>query len=289
MAKRIKIIDLPAIAEDDDPLGREIGEPLWPDGPDQFDLDFLEEQRALDPRGFEALYQQRPSMEDGDLYKREDIQYYGEGTGRELPDNLRIYVASDHAVGTNQRNDPSCFLKVGIDEDSNIYLLECVWRKMKTDMAVEAMLAMARGKNKPVLWWAEKGHISKSIGPFLRKRMRETGTYINIREVTPVADKVQRSQSIIARVAMGKVFFPKGASWTEKAINEMMAFPNGVHDDFCDALAWIGIGLQSQFAPSRNGRIERKRQMPAYGTLEWVKLADRWAAEQRANAAAGGF
>src|SRR5690606_33300381 len=119
----------------------------------------------------------------------------------------------------------------------DIYLLECVWKKMPSDIAVEAMLGMMRGNMKPLLWWAEKGHISKSIGPFLRKRMRETGTYINIREVTPVADKVQRSQAMIGRVAMGKVYFPKGEWWTEKAINEMMAFPSGVHDDFCDALA----------------------------------------------------
>lgn len=289
LAKRIKIINLPAIADDDDPLGRAPGEPLWPDGPDQFDLDFLEEQRALDPLGFEALYQQRPSLLDGDLFKREDIKFYGEGTGVSLPDDLRFYASSDHAVATGQRNDPSCFLKVGIDTDSNIYLLECVWRKMKADVAVEAMLTMMRGNKKPLLWWAEKGHISKSIGPFLRKRMLETNTYINIREVTPVADKAQRAQSIVARVAMGKVFFPKGASWTEKAINEMMAFPNGVHDDFCDALAWIGLGLQSQFAPSKNKAAERAKQQPAYGTLAWVKLSDRWENERKARAAAGGF
>ena len=30
---------------------------------------------------------------------------------------------------------------------------------------------------------AEKGHISMSIGPFLRKRMNERSVYINIREI----------------------------------------------------------------------------------------------------------
>lgn len=289
LAKRIKIINLPAIAEEDDPLGRAPGEPLWPDGPDKYDLDFLEEQKSLDPLGFAALFQQRPSLLDGDIFRREDIKFYGPGTGRELPENLQIYCSSDHAVGTGQRNDPSCFLKIGIDQNSDIYLLECVWRKMKTDAAVEAMLAMARGIHRPLLWWAEKGHISKSIGPFLRKRMLETGTYINIREVTPVQDKVQRAQSIAARVAMGKVIFPKDALWTEKAINEMMAFPNGAHDDFCDALAWIGLGLQSQFAPSKSIAAERAAKRPAFGTLDWVKLSDRWQNERKADSAAGGF
>ena len=288
LAEKIKIINLPAIAEEDDPLGRQPGEPLWPDGPDAFGLDFLEEQQALDPLGFAALYQQRPSLLDGDLFKREDIRFYGMGTGVDLPEDMRYYAASDHAVGTNQRNDPSCFLKVGIDRDSNIYILECIWRKMKTDVAVEAMLSMCRGKLKPLLWWAERGHISKSIGPFLRKRMLETGTYINIREVTPVADKAQRAQSIVGRVAMGKVFFPKNALFTEKAINEMMAFPNGTHDDFVDALAYIGLGLQSQFAPSKSSAMKVDKQ-PAFGTLDWVKQADRWEQEKRAQISAGGF
>lgn len=288
LASRIKIINLPAIAEEDDPLGRAPGEALWPDGPDTFDLEFLDEQRSLDPLGFAALYQQRPSLLDGDLFKREDIKFYGPGTGVELPEELRFYASSDHAVGIKQRNDPSCFLKIGIDRQSNIYILECVWRKMKSDVAVEAMLAMARGNMKPLIWWAEKGHISKSIGPFLRKRMSETGTYINIREVTPVADKQQRAQSIAARVAMGKVYFPKDMLWSEKAINEMMAFPSGVHDDFVDALAYIGLGLQSQFAPGKSKAAEKAKQ-PEFGTLDWVKLQDRWSQEKKAQIAAGGF
>lgn len=287
LAEKIKIINLPAIAEDDDPLGRKPGEPLWPDGPDKFDLDFLHEQQSLDPLGFAALYQQRPSLLDGDLFKRENVRFYEPG---EEPEELRVYCASDHAVATGQRNDSTVLLKVGVDRQNNIYLLECDWRKMKSDVATEAMLAMAGGRHRPLLWWAEKGHISKSIGPFLRKRMLETGVYINLREVTPAADKAQRAQSIAARVAMGKVFFPKGATWTEKAINEMMAFPNGTHDDFVDALAYIGLGLQSQFGPGKgSAKAERKKQQPAFGTLAWVKLADQWKREQQARISAGGF
>ena len=288
LAKRIKVINIPAIAEDDDPIGRKPGEPLWPDGPDKFDLDFLEEQRALDPLGFEALYQQRPSLLDGDLFKRENIRFYGPGTPNRLPEDLRIYAASDHAVATGQRNDFTVLLKVGIDAYSNIYLLECFWQKAKTDVVVEAFLDMGRGNMKPLLWGAEKGHISKSIGPFLRKRMLETGVFLNIREITPVGDKAQRAQSIVGRVAMGKVFFPRDAVWTEKAINQMMAFPNGPHDDFVDTLSILGLMLQSQFAAS-NSSAKKREDTPKFGSLAWVKLSDRWKEEQRALKASGGF
>lgn len=284
LAEKIKIINLPAIAEDDDPLGRKPGEALWPDGPDKFDLDFLREQQMLDPLGFEALYQQRPSLLDGDLFKRENIRLY---KAADMPENLRFYCASDHAVATGQRNDFTVLLKVGIDENNNIYVIDCFWQKAKSDVVVEAMLGMGRGNRKPLLWWAERGHISKSIGPFLHKRMAETGVYMNIREVTPVGDKAQRAQSMVGRVAMGKVYFPVDASWTEKAINQMMAFPNGTHDDFVDTLSLIGLGLQSQFAPTVVR--DKKADLPATMTLGWVKLADKWAKEKADRAQYGAF
>ncbi|MCY0148316.1 phage terminase large subunit [Hoeflea sp. G2-23] len=279
-AKKWKIIRLPAIAEEDDPLGRKEGEALWPA---RYDLDFLQSQQRLDPLGFAALYQQRPTVADGILFRRETLQYY---TPADLPDDLRFYCASDHAVGTKQRNDPSCFIKVGVDRQDNIYLIDCIWRRMASDAAVEAMLAMGSGNMKPLLWWAERGHISKSIGPFLYKRMQETGKYINIVEVTPAVDKEQRAQSIAARVAMGKVYFPKVSWWTEKAVDEMLAFPNGTRDDFVDALAYIGLGLGSQFGPSSG---KSGRAAPKEGTFAWVKRNEEWHAARKRAASNGGF
>jgi predicted phage terminase large subunit-like protein len=276
-AAKWKIIKIPAIAEEDDVLGRKPGEPLWPE---RYDLEFLQSQQRLDPLGFSALYQQSPTVADGILFRRETIQYY---TPEQLPSDLRIYCASDHAVGTNQRNDPSCFIKVGVDKQNNIYVLDTIWQRMTTDVAVERMLAMASGDQKPLLWWAERGHISKSIGPFLNKRMLETGTYINLVEVTPAVDKEQRAQSIAARVAMGKVYFPKVSWWTEKAVNEMLSFPNGLNDDFVDALAYIGLGLGSQFGPSAGA----SKPKPKEGSFQWLRENDkRWEQAKRSASVA---
>lgn len=276
-AAKWKIIKIPAIAEEDDVLGRKPGEALWPE---RYDLEFLQSQQRLDPLGFSALYQQSPTVADGILFRRETLQYYAPD---QLPPDLRIYCASDHAVGTAQRNDPSCFIKVGVDKQNNIYLLDVIWQRMTTDVAVERMLAMASGDQKPLLWWAEKGHISKSIGPFLRKRMEETGTYINLVEVTPAVDKEQRAQSIAARVAMGKVYFPKVSWWTERAVNELLSFPNGLHDDFVDALAYIGLGLGSQFGPSTVSSKPR----PKEGSFQWLRENDKaWERAKRSASVA---
>lgn len=276
-AKGWRIINLPAIAEDDDPLGRAPGEPLWPE---RFDLDFLKQQQRLDPLGFSALYQQRPTVADGTLFQRENIRFYDKA-----PPDLRIYCASDHAVSTDQRRDATVLLTVGVDREDNIYVLDCWWQRQPTDVVVEAMLNILRLR-KPLLWFAEKGHISKSIGPFLKKRMQEEGVHGNIREMTPAGDKETRAQSIAARTSMGKVLFPRSAFWSEKAINEMLAFPNGTHDDFVDALAYIGLGLQSTFKASAP---KPSSGPPKYGTYGWVKWLGKRQEREAALKARGGF
>jgi predicted phage terminase large subunit-like protein len=284
LAKKIKIINLPAIAEADDPLGRKIGEPLWPDGPDKFDLEFLHEQQDMDPLGFAALYQQRPSLLDGDLFKRENVRYY---TKDERPEELRMYAASDHALGARQRNDPTLLVTVGISKQNDIYITPKIfWRRAPTDIVGEAMLDMANDQ-KPLLWWAGRDHITKSMGPFLRKRMNEREVYINLREMPTIGDKVQGAQSIIGRFAMGKVYWPKGEDWVERAINELMGFPNALHDEWADTLGLIGRGLQSQFKPGTP--VAKLKKEPAFGTIAWMRRNDTWAKEKAAEQAAGGF
>lgn len=281
-ASKWKIIRLPAIAEEADPLGRKAGEALWPE---RYDLDFLESQQRLDPLGFAALYQQRPTVADGVLFRRENLRFY---EPKEIPEELRVYCASDHAVATGQRNDFTVLVKIGVDRAGHIWLLDCWWQRQKTDVVVEAMLTMGcSGKHRPLIWWAEKGHISKSIGPFLKKRMVETGQFMNVAEVTPIGDKEQRAQSIAARVGMGYVRFPRAAVWTERAVNELLAFPNGTHDDFVDAMSLVGLGLRSQFAPKAAERPAPKQAR--FGTLNWVKEQDKWARERRETSLRGGF
>ena len=281
-ASKWKIINLPALAEEDDPLGRKEGELLWPE---RFDMEFMTAQRRLDSRGFSALYQGRPTPEDGDLFQRENVMFYNK---KELPEDLRIYAASDHAVGTDKtRNDATCLLVVGVDKNDDIYLIDCWWEKQSADKCVDAMLNLIR-RHKPLLWWAEKGHISKAIGPFLRKRMAEERVYCSIHEVTPVANKVQRAQSILGRMAMKKVFLPKNSVWTQKAVDELLKFPNSRHDDFVDTLAWVGMGLDRLASPG--GPVNTKDETPRTGTLAWVKWdSDKRRKQERLLSATGGF
>src|SRR3546814_19502071 len=104
---------------------------------------------------------QRPTPQDGDFFKSDMVLPYKRA---DLPPRLRIYAASDHAVGTKQANDKTCLLIVGVDEYDNIWLLDCFWKRTKTDEVVDAMLNMMR-KWRPKFWWAVGGHILNTIGP----------------------------------------------------------------------------------------------------------------------------
>ena len=148
------------------------------------------------------------------------------------------------------------------------------------------MVDMAQMRN-PLVWWAENGHISKSIGPFLYKRMQERNVYFKVDEVTPTADKETRAQAIAARMALGYLWFPKDTPWAEKGIEELMKFPNGTHDDFVDALSLMGLGMRDMHAPS--GNPTQVKKAPKYGTLAWVKQHDVRTVRQAALSERGGF
>lgn len=267
-AAKWKIINLPAIAAENDPLGRQPGEALWPE---RFDLDFLNAARQLDAKGFSALYQQRPTPEDGDLFRAEWLVNYERSQLPSVSD-LRIFAASDHAIGEDKtRNDSTVMIVGGVDSYGDLWLLDVWWETAGADKQVEAMLRLAK-QWKPLLWFAERGHISKAIGPFLRKRMQEERTYFTIEEVTPVANKVQRAQSIMGRMSMKKVKFPKHAAWALKAREELLKFPNARHDDFVDALAWLGRAVDRMTGPSLERPVS---DAPRPGTLGYLKASAR--------------
>jgi hypothetical protein len=42
---------------------------------------------------------------------------------------------------------------------------------------------------------------------------------------------------------VGNIRLPRFATWYQNALEQMLKFPAGTHDDFIDALAHIGLGL----------------------------------------------
>ena len=230
-----RVIALPALGDD--------GEALWPAW---YPAETLAEIRqVIGEREWSALYQQRPTPEEGDYFRRDWLRWY-EAPPR--PETLRVYGASDYAV-TADGGDFTVHGVAGLDPDDNLYLLD--WWRARTDSAawVDAWVALVT-RWRPVEWGEEAGQISRSLGPFLDKRQREARAYCLRKQFPSAADKPTRAQAIRGRFAQGKVYLPKAAPWVADLVAEMLAFPAGKHDDQVDVLGLFGRML-NDMRPAR--------------------------------------
>jgi len=257
----------------DDPLHRKVGERLWPDY-------FTEAQvieRMQNPRA-SGIQQQEPSPEKGGFFQADWFREYH--SVNDLKDG-QYYAASDHAISLAETADPTC-MGLGVMKSGRLYIHpDLAWERMGSKEAVETMLRMVKAY-KPIYWWAERGHISKSIGPFLQDRMIDERAFANIIEVTPAKDKMTRAQSVNAMMKMGLVFFPSFAPWYQRARRELLMFPNGKHDDFVDFLAHLGNGVNhmiSSSAARATVTTEWEPNKPWIPTVKWMK--DSCAAQNR--------
>jgi predicted phage terminase large subunit-like protein len=249
--------------------------------PQRRDLRSLAESKELDSRVFGALFMGKPTPDDGEYFTQSMLVEYERD---ELPKNLRMYAASDHAVGMKQKADYTVLGVAGVDDKDDIWILpDLVWDRLKTDKMVDEMIRLMK-RYTPMIWWAEDEAISKAVGPFLYKRMTEERVYTYI-DVVPVAktDKTIRARAIQGRMGMGKVRFPRFASWYANARSEMLKFPFGTHDDFVDFLAHIGAGMTKEIRASKV--LEEVKEVERTGSIQWIlkSAAARAAAEKRAR------
>lgn len=258
-----RILDLPALAREGDLLNRAPGDALWPE---RFGREYLEAIQKRNPRGFSSLYQCRPSAEDGDEFKAAGMTEYK--SMADLPRTLRMYGASDHAVSTGQKNDRTCVGCGGLDEDGILWIMPDInWGRFPPDVTVDHMIAQMH-RHKPMQWWAENEHISKSIGPFLRKRMIEEGAHTVVTPSSSATDNVSRAQSIRGLMALNRVRFPAFAPWWQDAKDEMLKFPNGSHDDFVSFMSHLGRGVDRMIGAKRPAEDKAPEKR---GTMAWFK------------------
>jgi len=229
------VISLPAIAEANDQLGRNIGEPLWDDDEYGYGEQLLDLRGSTPARTWSALYQQRPAPEEGDYFKAEWLRPYD---GQPARETLRIYGGSDYAV-TADGGDFTVHAVVGLDPEGRMYLLD-LWRgQTASDRWIESLCDLVK-EWKPIAWAEEQGQIRSGIGPFLDRRLRERRAYISREQFPTRGDKAIRAQSIRGRMALEGLYVPVNAPWYPELRSELLSFPAGKHDDQVDALGLVG-------------------------------------------------
>jgi predicted phage terminase large subunit-like protein len=231
---RWHVYSYPALAVKDEP-SRKAGESLHPERWSVAEYEKL--KASVDAREWSALYQQNPVPMEGIHFKYEWMKYAN------LPpaSKLNWYVTTDFAIGEKTVNDYTVIWPFAVDDQDNIYFAPPVRQRIPAMEIVEQMCNVFEARH-PIQCALENVHISKTIGPYLKKRMSERRLYIPLWEFTQSKDKLAKSASLRGRMQQGKVFFSPASR--PEVEPEFLAFPAGRHDDLVDAASAASLMLE---------------------------------------------
>jgi predicted phage terminase large subunit-like protein len=249
-----EVIKLPAIAEKNDSMGREIGEALWPERfPNQ---ELAEIQKDLGSYLFSSLYQQSPRAGDGILFKRswfryfheeelEGIKYYilhGTDTEKRIAaSDCMIFQMVDAAATENEKSDYFVASTWAVSPEKDLLLLDVFRERAETTKHKQIM------RNLYDQWRpAFQGVENKTFGLNIIQDCARDG--LPIRPLKADTDKVSRSRPVSARYEIGTVYHRQNASWLFDWEDELISFPNGEYDDQVDTAAYAGIEVASDGA-----------------------------------------
>jgi len=147
-----KYIRLPAICDSpDDPLGRELGEPLNPQIKTREQCD---EEQQKNPYGYESLWQGNPRPRGARLFN--DPTYY-----TDLPPSYEIHHGTDAAFTAKTSADRSVDIAVAYDRKADtFYMLDIIIKQCQADSFYDPLEKQARkwpGKFHWYLGGTEKG------------------------------------------------------------------------------------------------------------------------------------
>jgi predicted phage terminase large subunit-like protein len=203
------VLHLPALAESvADPLGREIGEALWPS---HYPVEALEAIRAdVGGRVFQTLYQGNVSASQGTIFKRDWFRHY-----QQSPESFsRIIQSWDTAFKTGATNDYSVCATFG-ETQNGFYLLALYRAKVEFP---ELKRQVAQQAN---LWRPSEIYVEdKASGQSLIQELKLATTY----PVIPVKidrDKETRASAVTGYFESGRVLFPEGTAWLADVEDEL--------------------------------------------------------------------
>jgi len=220
---------------------------------------FISQRQDFLDRGLSDVYSQEylniPIDESVAYFKRSD---FVSENSEDKKVRLNYYITADLAISQKETADYSVFIVAGIDENKTIHVRNIIRERLDGREIVDTLLSLQRIYT-PELVGIEEMQVSKAIGPFLREEMIRTGTYLNLLPLKHGGkDKIARAKSIQARVRAHAVKFDKSADWYPVFEDEMCKFPRGTKDDQVDAIAYLGLMLDSLIEAPTNAEQEEE-------------------------------
>lgn len=257
-----EVLSLPALAKENDPLGRKPGEALWPGWQSRDDL--LAIQNRLTPRMWAALYQQEPVAESGNIVKRNWIRIWPHN---EPPQCEFIIQSYDTAVSKKSTAAYSVCQTWGVfkdpERDLPAMILLARWRERVEypdlrKMAIRLnhnylddrrdMPMKNAAKRSPDLIIIE----SAPVGQPLIQDLRNAGVSVVGFSAQKYGSKESRLRLSLDLLENGRVWVPglppnytQPRRFAEEWIQSMISWPSGDSMDDCDAFSQCAIRLKS--------------------------------------------
>lgn len=205
-----------------------------------------------------ALYQQNPTPDDGEYFKRNDFRYQQLLSG--YWPAARIFITFDLAISTKKKNDYTVGVVFALTAQNDLYVLDIIRGRWGTKPLVDQIVGLIE-KYKPEVYAGERGQIHAAIWPLVKEALEAKNLFIsNDDSLVPLTDKEVRARPLQGRMQMGKLMFSYQSSTAADIYNEvekeLLRFPNGTHDDIVDALAWgarlaMNLSLPTQPQPKQ--------------------------------------
>jgi predicted phage terminase large subunit-like protein len=236
------VVRLPRLAEDDDPIGREPGDALWPA---MFPSDVLKTIRT-EQGGFwfSAMYRGIPEPVSGNMFPRDLFREYTEtaesyqlsGTTIPTEDCVRFAIA-DTALSDKRTADYTVVAMFALTPKSELLLLER-WRgRYSGPEQVKLMRRVCDEWNPAYL-----GIEAATPGLHTIQELQDT---LPIRLLKPQGSKVARATTAATYLEQGKIWFPK-KPWRDEWDAELVTFPHSKHDDQVDVLAYAALQIHKR-------------------------------------------
>jgi len=266
------LLRLPALAEENDPLGRKPGEGLWPwrfKTEDYIRLrDGDGDSPGMLPEAWAAQYQQAPLPPGGGLFKREWFRYFtfepapevgvqswqeqfgtyilttSEGEKRWPSDKVWRFSVCDPAWTTKTTSDWFVLLTCGVTSDADLLLLDVVRVRVRGPEG-EDLVAQDYAKWRP----AYEGMEEVSVGQDILARLVRRG--LPMRPLKPGhRDPRTRALTAASRYQSGSIYHRAGALWLNEWERELLAFgPGCEYDDQVATISYAALELYQPEGP----------------------------------------